>query len=305
MGQVAPLALGVLLLLATPATAATIDDPAAWLTSLEDAVIADLAAGKPLVVQVHVPLCEQTILACGNLKLGDGEAPDTNLYWATSPGFGRYFGKRGRGWTLALDSDGTAITNPDVLDLRVYRKTIAASRGWQRRGAPKRFDVVIVAQAWRGTTIDAALATYARELSGQHPVTITLADGTTVEAGGAARLVAYVGHNRLMDLDAAYAWPTPGTEVRGAIAIACHTAAYMQPVVPGPTRVPLLFVRDYLFSNAGPLEGAVLGFAGGGGYPAIREQAAAAYATVQGKPVARVGGAFTNPASKHWARGGR
>ena len=287
---------------ADSSTAST--DPSDWLTSLEAAVIADLAAGKPLVAQVHVPLCDNGTLACGNAKLGDGDAPDTNLYWATSPGFGTYFEKRSRGWTRVLDSDGSAIDEPDVLDLRVYRRTVSSSQAWRTRGAPATFDVYIVAQAWRGTSIDDALATYAAHLSGAPGVAIGLPDGATLAAGGDARLVAYVGHNRLMDVAHPYPWPVAGTAPRGMIAIACHTAAYMQPLVPGPTRVPLLFIRDFLFSNAAPLEGAVLAFARGGGYAEIRGAAAAGNATVQDRELKRVAGAFTNPASPHWSKGG-
>jgi hypothetical protein len=280
-------------------------DPADWLNALEDAVIADLAAGQPLVAQVHVPLCDNGTLACGNARLGDGDNPDSNLYWATSPGFGRYFDKRSRGWTLVLDGDGGAIAEPDVLDLRVYRRTITSSQAWRERGAPTTFPLYIVALAWRGAAIDAALATYATHLSGGPAVPIELPDGTTLAAGGAARLVAYVGHNRLMDVGHPYAWPAAGTARRGMIAIACHTAAYMQPLVPAPTRVPLLLVRDFLFSNAAPLEGAVLAFARGEGFAGIRRDAAAGYAAVQQREVRRVAGAFTNPASAHWHNGGR
>src|SRR3954467_14215609 len=67
------------------------DITAKWLDDLTDRVIADLAAGKPLVVEVHVPLCDNPIIRCGNPKLGDGDNPETNLYWSTTPGFGEWF----------------------------------------------------------------------------------------------------------------------------------------------------------------------------------------------------------------------
>ena len=37
-----------------------------WLDGLTARIVADLSAGKPLVVEVHVPLCDNTILRCGN-----------------------------------------------------------------------------------------------------------------------------------------------------------------------------------------------------------------------------------------------
>jgi hypothetical protein len=292
----------IYLLLATATlSAAPADD---WLDGLTDKVIADVAAGKPLVVDVDVPLCQTGITACGNKKLGDGETPSTNLYWSTTPGFGSWFdhrpGRKTTGWKRALLTT-TETGDKDILELRVYRRTVTASASWRKKGAPKTFDVILVLRAWRGSQIDRALAAYAADVSGQGSRTVKLADGSEVTAGGAAQIVAFVGHNRLMDLDS-FTWPTPGTDKKGTIAIACETAAYMKRDVPAETRVPLLMTSDFLFSNAAPLEAAVLAFAEGGGYARIRRDAAAAYALVQDKDVKRVAGAFTNPSDRRWAK---
>ena len=101
-------ALCVLVLLAGAASAKPTDD---WLDALTDHVIADLAAGKPLVVEIHAPLCEGTIIRCGNKKLGDGDNPDTNLYWSTTPGFGEWFSRRARGCPCARSSGCFAATS--------------------------------------------------------------------------------------------------------------------------------------------------------------------------------------------------
>jgi hypothetical protein len=52
---------------------------------------------------------------------------------------------------------------------------------------------------------------------------------------------------------------------------------------------------DFLFAGSHALEGAVTAFARGADPGAIRDAAAGAYATGQGKAPARVRGAFTNP----------
>jgi hypothetical protein len=296
----------VAVLLCATATASADDavtstDPDDWLVALTDRVIGDLAEGKPLVVQIHAPLCEKTIIPCGNDKLGDGDNPGTNLYWSTSPGFGKWFARRGGGWTRVLEQAAADTGDKDVLAVHVYRRSLAAPKAWIARGAPRRFDVVVVVHAWRGTAIDRALDAYAREVSGLDERTITIDGGDTITAGGAAQLVAYSGHNRLMDV-ATYPWPAPAKRATGAIAVACKTADYMEDVVPAPTRVPLLMTRDFLFANAAPVEAVVLAFARGGSYATIRRDAAAAYARVQKKPAARVFGAFTNPADKRWHR---
>jgi hypothetical protein len=276
-----PLLLGVVLAsLATSAAAAPTDEQA-WLDGLTTRVIEDLAAGEPLAVRVHVPLCDSSIIACGNAKLGDGDNLATNLYWATTPGFGRWFARKGSGWKRVRATPEPS--DPDVLAVHVYRRTVQAPAAWRKRGAPRQLPIELEILAWRGTAIDRALAAYAADLG-----------------AGSAHIVAWVGHNRLMDLDHELAWPAPPADAIGTIAIACHTAAYMEGSVPAPTRVPLLLTRDYLFANAAPLEATVLAFAAGGGYAKLRRDAAAAYAAVQKREVRRVAGAFTNPADRRW-----
>ena len=268
-----------LLVASRPAMASTEDT---WLGDLTKRVVSDLAAGKPLTVEVHVPLCDSSIIPCGNTKLGDGNNPDTNLYWATTPGFGRWFARRAGGWRRAVRAE---TGDDDILTTHVYRRTVRASRAWRRAGAPARFEIAITVHAWRGTAIDRALARYAADVS----------------ADAGPHIVAWVGHNRLMDL-AEFHWPAPGKTTKGTIAIACHTAAYMEETVSSATRVPLLMTRDFLFANAAPLEAAVLAYATGGTYAQIRIAAATAYASVQKRPVKKVAGAFTNPADRRWKK---
>lgn len=292
----------VLVLAATASTVrAAPTQEESWLGGLTDRVVADAKAGKPLVVEIHVPLCESTIIACGNKKLGDGDNPETNLYWSTTPGFGEWFARRGSGWKRMLKQKAGETGDADVLAVHVYRRVISTPSTWRKKGAPDKLEIDLVIHGWRGTAIDRALAAYAEDVSGAKARTVTLTDGTTLDAGGAAQIVAWVGHNRLMDLES-FQWPTPGTMTKGAIAIACHTAAYMEEEVPSATRVPLLMTRDFLFANAAPLEATVLSFANGGTYAAIRLAAATAYAGVQKREVRQVYGAFTNPADKRWKK---
>ncbi len=273
----------------------------AWLAGLTDRVVDDLAHGNPLVTEVHVPLCDNSIIPCGNARLGDGDNPDTNLYWATTPGFGSWFARKGSGWKRVLHQRGAATGNTDVVAVDGYRRTLPTPASWRKRGVAKTFELVIVVHGWRGKAIDQALAAYASDVSGGASRALVLDDRTTLAAGGAAQLVAWVGHNRLMDLEA-FAWPKPGTAVTGTIAIACHTAAYMEAEVSGATRVPLLMTRDLLFANAAPLEATVLAFAGGGGYTKMRSAASVAYAGVRERPVAKIAGAFTNPSDTRWKK---
>jgi hypothetical protein len=275
-------------------------DADGWLDRLYADVAADLVAGKPLVVQVHVPLCDNDVLRCGRGRLGDGDDPDGNLYWATSGGFRGWFNRRGSSWTEVLRQRST---EPDRVELRVWRRWMAPSATLRARGVRRRFPVYVVAQAWRGESMQAAMAAYSADLfAGEGEVRrIELPGGEVLAAGGGARLVAFVGHNGWMDVGR-FDWPESRADAprRGTIAIACITEAYLVPAVPGPARVPLLFTRTLLFAGAHAFEGAVTAFAGGVDLATIRTAAARAYAAGQGKPVARVQSAFTNPSDRRW-----
>lgn len=283
----------------TPAAAAPSAE-AQWLDGLVARVAADLAAGKPLVAEVHVPLCDSSLIDCGNAKLGDGDNLATNLYWATSPGFGVWFSRGGSGWKRVLRQRDTG--DRDLLQVDVYRRTVPTPASWRKLGAPARFELDVVIRAWRGKAIDRALAAYAADLSGSAARPLTLDDGTKLQAGGAAQLVSWVGHNRLMDSSDAYAWPASSKDVKGTLFIACHTARYIEDTVVGPTRVPLLATRDFLFSNAAPFEAALLAFTSGAGYARMREVAVTAYAAVQKQPAQKLGGIFSNPADRRWKK---
>jgi hypothetical protein len=278
----------------------------AWLASLYDTWSPRLAHGAPLVVQVHVPLCDNRVIPCGNRRLGDGDHPDGNLYWGTDGGFLGWFGRRGSGWSRVALADATRAD--DVLDLRVWHRRVAAAGAWRARGETDPIDVYVVAFAWRGTAIDAGLAAYLDDLYGDAARTIRLADGTELAAGGAAAIVGWVGHNRLMDIEpidwaarAAHGSSTP----RGVIAEACQTAPYMADGVSSAARVPLLMTNDFLFAGAHAFEGVVTSFARGADLAMIRRTAAQQYATGEGRTFAHVARAFTNPSDPRWPGPGR
>lgn len=269
-----------------------------WLDALYDEIAPELAAGRPLVVQVHVPLCDNDVLRCGRGRLGDGEDADGNLYWATSGGFRGWFGRKGSPWHLVHHM---SAPEEEVIEVRVWRRKVTPGPALRARGVRKAIPVYVVAYAWRGESIARAMAAYATDLFGGRARRIALPGGEVLAAGGAARLVAFVGHNGWMDV-ADFAWPRAvrGAPRKATIAVACITEDYLVPAVPDERRVPLLFTRSLLFAGAHAFEGAVSAFAEGQSLAGIREGAVRAYAAGQGKPLPRVRAALTNPADRKW-----
>jgi hypothetical protein len=274
----------------------------AWLDALHDRVAADLGAGRPLVVHVHVALCDSSIIRCGGRGLGDGDSLRTNLYWASGGGARGFFDRRGSGWTRVFVGRGE---HPDVLERVVWHRRVAPGPAWRRRGVVAAVPVYLVVDAWRGRAIDGAVAAYLDDLYGVAPRPVPAAPGRpALRAGGAAHVVAYLGHNRWMDTPdfdwTARARRPAARQPKGTIAIACHTRAYLRPHVPAAPRVPLLFTADFLFASAPALEGAVTAFAAGGALREIRAAATRGYAEGQRQPLSRVGGVFTNPSDRRW-----
>lgn len=276
----------------------------AWLGGLHADISEDLGDGKPLVVQVHVPLCDNNIIRCGKGGLGDGKNPKRNLYWATSGGFVGWFGARRSKWTEVYGEVGEK--GSDILEVRVWKRRFRTSRKLEGAAIGKKFDVYVVAYAWRGSAIRDAMDAYTVDLYGGDARVIELEDGTEVRAGGEAQVVSFVGHNGWMDYPdydfakVAARTKTKSKRRKGTIAVACITEDYLAGDVADEKRVPLLFTRWLLFAGAHSFEGAVTALAQGKNLAGIRRAAINNYARGQGKKASRVGGAFTNPSDKRW-----
>ena len=292
----------VLCVAAGTASAQSISQANEWLQELQDEVADDVATGKPLVVHAHVPLCDNNIIRCGGHGLGDGDNPKTNLYWKTSGGFVGWFGRKGSGWKQVHKARGDG----DVLEVRVWKRTLAPSKAIRKRSGKDNVDVYVIAYAWRGSAIRDAMDSFTRDLYGSEPTIVNLDDGTELSGGGDAHIVAFVGHNGWMDVDGydfeAVAGSNKSRRKKGAIAVACITEDYLAEDVSAPDRVPLLMTRWLLFAGAHSFEGAVTAFARGNDLASIRRTAVKNYAAGQGKSARRVSGAFTNPADDKWKK---
>jgi hypothetical protein len=250
------------------------------LAGLQARVARDVRAGRPLVVQVHVALCDNRHVRCGSTGLGDGDDLKKNLYWATSGGLRGWFERRGSGWTRVSVTRGK---RPEILEQVTYARTVAPEGVWRELGVDKPFELRVVANGWQGVAIDDALETFVEDL----------------HHDGDAHLVAFVGHNRFMDREPFEFPKSADQRPKGVVAIACATKPYLQPVI-SPRRVPLLLTTDLMFAGSHALDGAIQSFAAGGSYSDIRAAAARSYAEGQRKPFTRVLGAFTNPSDRRW-----
>src|SRR4030095_6424081 len=146
-------------------------------TALEKAQI-----NKVPVIHVFVALADnvnQGIVPVSK-SLGNGDNPVTNLYWGAAFGVKTFF-SRSRDWQLILS---TPSPRRGVLERSVFKH--------------RRHDVYLIADAYQGKQIAQTTADFLEAAAGV-PGEKLKVNNVEFNSHGSAELIAYVGHNRLMD----------------------------------------------------------------------------------------------------------
>lgn len=233
---------------------------------------ADVSKGLPVVVHVVVALCDnenQGIVPVSR-ELGDGRNPGTNLYWGALYGVRTYLGDAG-GWRRL-----SATARPD--DERILERAIFTAdidRGGDTAS------VYIVADAWDGAYIEDSLAAWLGMAAGNAQETVVFRDGSYqahLKAAGMAHMVAFVGHNGLMD----FHLETPRRETadpppRSAVVLACESRPYFEWKLRAVKAHTLLLTTGLMAPEAYTLDAAIRAWAAGKAAPDVRQAAAAAY----------------------------
>lgn len=178
-----------------------------------------VATNQPLVVHVFVPLCdnEHQGIVPTTESLGNGFSLRSNLYWATSTGMKRYF-KEKAGWKLLK-----SIKN-------VYGDSVVLERVVFKRSYPNQATVYLVADAYRGDKMFETVNDFLRAISNNHTETVTLDDSSQIQIHGAADLVAFNGHNGMLDLyyDQPDYWYNTSNTSKDMVVIACYANEYFE-----------------------------------------------------------------------------
>ncbi|MFL6254546.1 MAG: hypothetical protein ACJ74T_05965 [Pyrinomonadaceae bacterium] len=237
---------------------------AATQTEVKTEVKTEPYAGK--VAYVIVALCDnvnQGIVPVAP-ALGNGDDPARNLYWGARFGVKTHFGAS-REWRAVSAVENPA---PKVLERVVYKH--------------RTLDAYLVADAYRGAEIKQATVDFFNVASGN--LNPTFEDGGKTYGlgrGAAAHLVAYVGHDGLMDfqLDA---FPKRRDEVRrDAVILACISKKYFAPQLKETGAHPLVWTTNLLAPEAYVLKAALDGWLAGEDGEQVRLRTAKAYAKYQ------------------------
>jgi len=246
---------------------------AASAAEVQGRIAADVARGQPIVAHVIVALCDnryQGIVPVPE-SVGDGQNPRSNLYWGAAFGVRTYFARK-----AAYSLQQLPCAAP-VLDRILLRKTIS------RAGRP--VELVVIAEAWDGRAIREATARFLRLAAGLDPESVAAprpSGPAVIRAGGDAAVIAYVGHNGLMDFAApCRPEPNPDAFARSSIVLSCASNPYFLELLRTGGSHPLLLTTGLMAPEAYTLEAALRTFAAGAAAPEVKKAAAAAYAAFQ------------------------
>lgn len=216
------------------------------------------------VVHVLVALCDnenQGIVPVPAF-LGNGEDPQKNLYWGAAYGVKTFFSKSAS-WEKIAE-----IANPkdNVLQRIVFKH--------------RRDNVYLVADAYRGSKMRETIDDFFAAAAGARRENVAIGN-QTLQVLGSADLVAFVGHNGLMDFELANQPTKKDDDPRAAVILACASRNYFSAPLKKTAAVPLLWTSNLMAPEAYILHDALEGWTRGESGEQIRTRAAAAYAKYQ------------------------
>jgi hypothetical protein len=217
-------------------------------------------AGK--VIYVIVALCDnvnQGIVPVAP-ALGNGDDPARNLYWGARFGVKTHF-DAAREWRAVASVQNPS---PKVLERVVYRH--------------KTLDAYLVADAYRGAEIKQATVDFFNVASGN--LNPTFEDGGRTYGlgrGAAAHLVAYVGHDGLMDFRLPPLPKRRDDVRRDAVVLACISKRYFREGLRETGANPLVWTTNLMAPEAYVLKAALDGWLAGEDGERVRLRTAKAY----------------------------
>ena len=223
------------------------------------------------VIHVFVALCDNVNQGIVPVSptLGNGDDPQRNLYWGAAFGVKTFFAKN-KDWRAVESKTPSNKSASVVLERSIFKH--------RTRNA------FLIAEAYRGRYIQKATEDFLAAAAGSPGESIELTvDGKPLElhSGGSANLIAYVGHDGLMDFQLT-SFPTKRDEEdRDAIILACASKNFFAAPLKVTGARPLVWTTNLMAPEAYILSAAIDGWLNRETDEQIRLRAAKAYSQYQ------------------------
>lgn len=212
------------------------------------------------VIHVFVALCDNRYQGIVPVPagIGNGQNPASNLYWGASLGVKSYFKKQPE-WKLVKTEQPTGDT---LLERIIFKH--ATENCW------------LVADAYNGKEIKECTIQFLQAASGNRADSVSV-NNNKIYCGASASLVAYIGHNGLMDFTLDKTFPAADTEQRQAVILACISKRYFAPLLKTTGAKPLLWTTGLMCPEAYTLNAAITSWLKKDNAAATSTRAAEAY----------------------------
>jgi hypothetical protein len=214
-------------------------------------------------VHVFVALCDNKYQGIVPVPaaIGNGQDPNSNLYWGCSAGIRTYF-KHSKEWTL--------VKRYKLDNIRLERLVFKH----------KTTKVYLVADAYDGRYIKQCTIDFLKSCSGQVKDTLHI-NGAIIGINGNGKLIAYIGHDGLMDFSLQQRFQNTDGLTRDAIILACKSKKYFTPHLSVTRTNPLVWTTGLMCPEAYTLHDALTAYIKNEPAESIRSKAAKAYAKYQ------------------------
>lgn len=219
-----------------------------------------LIPNKAKVIHVFVALCDNKYQGIVPVpaSIGNGQDPASNLYWGCAGGVKGYF-KKHASWKLVST---TRKVSSIILERCVFKHKTA--------------DAYIVADAYDGGAIKSCTIDFFKAAAGRNNQSLAV-NGDTIGIGGSAQLIAYTGHDGLMDFSLPDYPRKLNDAKRETIILACISQRFYQEGIRQAGATPLIWSTGLMSPEAYTLEAGIAGWLAQETPAQIRQRSAVAY----------------------------
>lgn len=224
-------------------------------------IVSYIAVGQTRTVHVYVALCDNKYQGIVPVpaSIGNGKDPANNLYWGAAFGLKTYFEYKTTDWQFI---ETIKSENPFVLE-RILFKHISN-------------EVYLLADAYDGEQIKSCIEDFLKASSGNIPLEVSY-NSLQLNFGGKSDLVAYVGHDGLMDFNVYIDYNLTTENKKDVIILACYSKKFFSSEIKKANASPVLWTTHLMAPEAYTLNAALDGWILFESGTEIEERAAQAY----------------------------
>lgn len=214
-------------------------------------------------IHIFVALCDnkyQGIVPVPS-RIGNGQDHNNNLYWGCGYGIRTYF-KKSKEWKLIKTEKLDSVK----IERLIFKHTTK--------------NYYLVADAYNGKYIKQCTKDFLSGSAGGAKDTLNI-DNKTIGIYGNSRLLAYIGHNGLMDFELEEEYKNEDKIERDVIILACYSKRFFAPHLKSANINPILWTTGLMCPEAYTIHDALIGYVNNETNQQIRARAATAYSKYQ------------------------